>query len=871
MPGSARTSRRRASPRRSGEPARVRPTLLLVAVVFQLLLVGACVEGADAVADSPLRRDTPVKGHQFAGIPTESGAIDLTEWALVSSIAKGEPPRIVPVGAALPEVTSWSAIGSNGDGDGALNGTVFAMAISGSDLYVGGSFRNAAGIAAADYVARWDGTRWSALGGDAAGRGAINSDVDALAIVGDDVYVGGRFTDAAGIAEADLIARWDGTRWSALGSNGAGNGALNNTVFRIVSSGDDLYVTGGFTDVAGIANADFLARWSGGEWSALASGDSTDGPLNDGVRSLVSVGDEIYIGGDFTNVAGIPAADYVARWDGERWWALGSNGTGDGALNAPAGPLVVTASDIYAGGAFTNAGGATDADHLARFDGSEWTAVGPDGSGDGALNSRVTALQRRGTELYVAGSFTDVAGIPQADYVARWDGTAWSALAAPSGPDGPINSDVCCSLLIAGDQLFISGRFTDAAGIAEADYVVAFELGGEVVALRDSVPTPAEVTLDPIIVAQTVALAAAVVVFIPFPSALFDSTFEANYAEIMGWIHSAKRRFRRLRDRLATWGLGVLARLRGRAPAEATDIAQPSAPVADRLAPGDDVPGRDGWTTRWRIAGALLLGALLCCFLDPTFGLGLTSLATFAGMTVGLAVTMLAFDLPRAVAYLRTKEPDSPPASTDALDDTSTAEGTRARPYVRALPAGLAIAAGCVALSRVTDFQPGYLYGVVIGVAAQRKLSEAAASRVAAAATVLMLAAGYAAWLGLGQVGGTEGEGPDALAAIAVRTTLVTIVVAGLQGAMLSLLPMRRMPGGKIRMWNPRVWGVLAFVALVGFWHILVNPSTGYLADSSRTPLLTIVALLALFGLGSVSFWGAFELRRRRRIQPAPT
>ena len=47
---------------------------------------------------------------------------------------------------------------------------------------------------------------------------------------------------AAGIAEADKIAKWDGSAWSALGSNGAGVGALNSTVYAIAIDGAEVRV-----------------------------------------------------------------------------------------------------------------------------------------------------------------------------------------------------------------------------------------------------------------------------------------------------------------------------------------------------------------------------------------------------------------------------------------------------------------------------------------------------------------------------------------------------------------------------------------------------------------------------------------------------
>jgi hypothetical protein len=42
--------------------------------------------------------------------------------------------------------------------------------------------------------------------------------------------------------------------------------ALNGIVYSLTPAGDSLYVGGNFTDAAGIANADHLALWDGSAW-----------------------------------------------------------------------------------------------------------------------------------------------------------------------------------------------------------------------------------------------------------------------------------------------------------------------------------------------------------------------------------------------------------------------------------------------------------------------------------------------------------------------------------------------------------------------------------------------------------------------------
>jgi hypothetical protein len=87
---------------------------------------------------------------------------------------------------------------------------VHALAVSGNDLYAGGQFTTAGGVPA-NNIAKWNGSRWSALGS------GIDLYVYALAVSGTNLYAGGWFTTAGGVP-ANRIAKWDGSAWSALGS-----------------------------------------------------------------------------------------------------------------------------------------------------------------------------------------------------------------------------------------------------------------------------------------------------------------------------------------------------------------------------------------------------------------------------------------------------------------------------------------------------------------------------------------------------------------------------------------------------------------------------------------------------------------------------
>ena len=86
----------------------------------------------------------------------------------------------------------------------------------------------------------------------------------------------------------------------------------------------------------------------------------------------------VYVGGAFT-VAGGVSTNGVAKWDGVSWSELG----GANALNANFrinSILAISATEIYAGGQFTNAGGKR---YVAKWNGTSWSELG----GANALNA----------------------------------------------------------------------------------------------------------------------------------------------------------------------------------------------------------------------------------------------------------------------------------------------------------------------------------------------------------------------------------------------------------------------------------------------------------------------------------------------------
>ncbi|HXG49420.1 MAG TPA: hypothetical protein VNO52_17485 [Methylomirabilota bacterium] len=324
-------------------------------------------------------------------------------------------------------------------------GFVYALAPTPEALYVGGLFE-LGGIVPANRIGRLDAAGWSALG--AGLTGAANARVSAIVTRGAEVFAAGRFTNSGALAVMN-IARWDGAGWQPLG------GGLNSNVLALAMAGDRLIAGGEFTGAGGVP-ARHLAGWDGTAWSEVGGG------LNARARALAWRDERLYVGGSFTNAGGT-SANRVAIWDGAAWHALGNGIEGS---NATVLALALDGTNVYVGGQFRSAGGVA-ANHVACWNGHEWSALGA-GPDNGVQGSGVYALAVWRGQVFVGGVFTNAGGVP-ANGLARWDGTNWSALG--SGLAFPILTDNRArvfALAVSGGELFVGGAFTHAGGQAAA-------------------------------------------------------------------------------------------------------------------------------------------------------------------------------------------------------------------------------------------------------------------------------------------------------------------------------------------------------------------------------------------------------------------
>ncbi len=319
----------------------------------------------------------------------------------------------------------------------------------------------------------------------------------------------------------------------------------------------------------------------------------------------------------------------------------------------------------------------------------------------------------------------------------------------------------------------------------------------------DSVLSPTQLMVNPELIAKASLLTIAILVLLPFPSQLFNSTLEQNYDSI-------RAGFRRM-------------------------------PLVGRLlhAPSDEPVTRPTGIAHWLlIAAFVLVSGLLYGLLDPTFGLDERSLITYAGIVTSLVIVTWAAALPSRAMHAR------------LVGD---------RGYASALAGTLVVAAICVLISRLVGFLPGYLYGLVLGFSFLKSIEPAQDGRAGHLGAWWMLAIAFIAWLTLGavRIPGVE----DTLPAIIIASVLAALTVAGIEGIVFSMMPLRFLPGELVYRFQRWRWAALYAIGLFGFVMILLNPATGYIPSQNGVPFVMAVALFVAFGVVSVLFWGYFRFR----------
>jgi len=375
--------------------------------------------------------------------------------------------------------TTFSPPAANG-----FNAEVFALAVSGTSLYAGGAFTAYRGVTkSAYYLAKVDLTSGELDTAFTASGGAVNGfddEVYALAVAGGSLYVGGAFFAYKG-ADQRFVAKLNPTTAANESFAPAGHTwrGVNNTVNTISTDGTTIYIGGAFTTFAG-KDANYLAKVDDTTYQVDESfsppgktGNGFDGP----VMSLAASGNALFVGGIFSSYRGaFNSVANVAKLD-RTTGALDTTFTpaGMGGFDNDVWVVAAAGTSLYVGGTFTAYRGvANSARGLAKLDqstGAIDTTFSPVGATSNGVGGQVYALLPVGTSLFIGGEFTtyrDTATNGNVNRIAKVDlaSGVLDATFSPKALNG-FNGAVA-SLASTGTSVYAGGGFTAYKGVANS-------------------------------------------------------------------------------------------------------------------------------------------------------------------------------------------------------------------------------------------------------------------------------------------------------------------------------------------------------------------------------------------------------------------
>lgn len=292
-------------------------------------------------------------GEDLIQVYSEQVSIQFQEWAplLLRDADRGAALDTGDSTASINYIVerradgSWATLGSGLNAVPQRNALAFGPD---GKIYVGGNFTTP-GTRIARY--NFETAAWETL------STGLTQQVNALAFAPDGTLLAGLNVAVTIGPRTGSVVYWDGSAWAVYGT-----GNSDSVRALIVTPAGGLFAAG-TTGGNATVRSNGLTSGPTTAWTAITA--ATAGVVYD----LEYANNTLYIGGDFTNLAGVATADNIARYV-NAIAGVGSAGA-DGIVYSLASDALGT---LYAAGAFTLIGGITGTG-FATFNGTAWQPI----------------------------------------------------------------------------------------------------------------------------------------------------------------------------------------------------------------------------------------------------------------------------------------------------------------------------------------------------------------------------------------------------------------------------------------------------------------------------------------------------------------
>jgi hypothetical protein len=171
--------------------------------------------------------------------------------------------------------------------------------------------------------------------------------------------------------------------------------------------------------------------------------------------------------------------------------------------------------------------------------------------------------------------------------------------------------------------------------------------------------------------------------------------------------------------------------------------------------------------------------------------------------------------------------------------------------------AGLCIAAACVALTREFALNPGYIYGIPVGLLIGASLDREREGLLEFLGFLWLLAVALVVWI-LGSL----------VMAYPVPSDLCnTLYVTLIEAVFIELLPLPRFAGAAVFRWKRPLWFLQFTVAVFLLFQTLFNPQGTVRSIAESPSAAGLLILLGCFATGLLVLWASVVWEPRKRTE----
>ena len=321
-----------------------------------------------------------------------------------------------------------------------------------------------------------------------------------------------------------------------------------------------------------------------------------------------------------------------------------------------------------------------------------------------------------------------------------------------------------------------------------------------VVPLANSVPSPTEAfkLLSGKTAGQNAAIALLLILLVALPATLFNSTLKEHHKTIA----SSRGLLRRFVDKVEGW--------------------------------------LEGLHTGALLVLFAIVGSILYALVDPTFGFNISSAAEIAGYVGAILVITTTTEIARGVyVHRRFKK----------IGD------------LKAFPLGVAIAIVLVVFSRLSHFEPGYVFGVFAAIVFRIEPTNEEDGRSVTWASLWLIGVSALCWIAWIPIKNSVISGHTSFGLLALDSLLSTVWVCGLQSLLFGLIPMKYLDGNTIYHWSKAAWAGLYIVVMFIFVQFVMHPSAAGFGGNKNANMLSMLYLFIGFTVFAGAFWAYFRIK----------